>query len=280
MASAQAKKSSDKTLPKGEGLEDAKQLQAEAEASSQNKEQKQVAVGREVELHIWRFDPEKDKKPYMQEFKVDLSQISGKMLLNVLEYIREYIDPSLALRRSCGEGVCGSDGMNINGTNGLACVTQLDQLPDKITLRPLPGLPVIKDLIVDMTRFYDQLAQVDPYLQNDDEPPEKERLQSPAERAKLDGLYECILCACCTSSCPSYWWNPDKFLGPAALLAARRFEVDSRDQKRAQRLQALTGPFELLRCRTIMNCATVCPKKLNPSKAIAELRRDMLKEEL
>lgn len=248
--------------------------------TKKNTQQAQSAASRELELSIWRFDPEKDKKPYMKNYQVNTAHVPGKMLLNVLEYIRENLDASLALRRSCGEGVCGSDGMNINGTNGLACVTQVASLPDKITLRPLPGLPVIKDLIVDMERFYSQLAEIEPYLQNDTELPEKERLQSPQDRAKLDGLYECILCACCTSSCPSYWWNPDKFLGPAALLAARRFAADSRDTAKKKRLQKLDGPFKALRCRSIMQCSNVCPKELEPSTAIAELRRDMLHEEL
>jgi succinate dehydrogenase / fumarate reductase, iron-sulfur subunit len=234
---------------------------------------------RELQLHIWRFDPEVDKKPYMKHYTVNTADVPGKMLLNVLEYIREHMDASLALRRSCGEGVCGSDGMNINGTNGLACVAQIANLPDKITLRPLPAFPVIKDLVVDLSNFYKQLAAVEPYLKNDQPVPEKERLQSPEDRAKLDGLYECILCACCTSSCPSYWWNPDKFLGPAALLAARRFEVDSRDTAKKERLQQLDGPFKALRCRTIMACSNVCPKDLEPSVAIGELRRDMLEEE-
>lgn len=257
-----------------------KQLQVIDKDSAVQKKPKQNPGERLLKLQIWRFDPEKDSKPYMQKFEIDTTNVVGKMLLNVLEYIREELDPSLALRRSCGEGVCGSDGMNINGTNGLACITAIADLPDKIMLRPLPGLPVIKDLIVDMSRFYAQLAAVEPYLQNDTELPEKERLQSPEQRSKLDGLYECILCACCTSSCPSYWWNPDKFLGPAALLAARRFVADSRDTSAKQRLAALSGPFELYRCRTIMNCVRVCPKGLSPSHAIADLRRDMLQEEV
>lgn len=236
-------------------------------------------VGRDLQLHIWRFDPEKDQKPYMKLYKINTADFVGEMLLNALEYIRDHVDASLALRRSCGEGVCGSDGMSINGENGLACVTQLAKLPSKITLRPLPGMPVIKDLVVDMSRFYEQLAAVEPYLQNDDELPETERLQSPEQRKKLDGLYECILCACCTSACPSFWWNPDKFLGPAALLASRRFQVDSRDNKTRERLAALDGPFELNRCRSIMQCSNRCPKGLEPSTAIAETRRDMLAEE-
>ncbi len=232
---------------------------------------------RTLRLSIYRYNSEMNEKPRMQEYEINTAKIKGKMLLNVLEALKEQ-DPSLGLRRSCGEGVCGSDGMNINGTNGLACITQIRSLPNRIVLRPLPGFPVIRDLVVDMTQFYNQYYRVQPYLQNTEVAPAKERLQSPAEREKLDGLYECILCACCTSSCPSYWWNPEKFIGPAGLLTAYRFIADSRDTETQQRLEHLKDPFSLFRCRTIMNCATVCPKKLNPAKAIAEMRRDMLSD--
>lgn len=228
-----------------------------------------------VTFSIYRFDPAKDEKPYMQDYKLDVEKVQGKMLLNALEALKEQ-DPTLSFRRSCGEGVCGSDGMNINGTNGLACVTQVSQLPDVVKLRPLPGFPVIRDLIVDMDNFYKQYFKVKPYLINDTPAPEKERLQSPADRAKLDGLYECILCACCTSSCPSYWWNPDKFIGPAGLLAAYRFVADSRDTATEERLDNLKDPFSAFRCRSIMNCASVCPKELNPTKAIQKLHGEML----
>ena len=231
---------------------------------------------RRMSFSIYRFDPSKDKKPYMQDYEVSLADVDGQMLLNAIEAIKRQ-DPTLALRRSCGEGVCGSDGMNINGMNGLACITPLSELPDRVTLRPLPGLPVIRDLVVDMTRFYKQYEHVKPYLENDDVPM-CERSQTPEDRAKLDGLYECILCACCSTSCPSFWWNPDKFLGPAALLAAYRFVVDSRDTKKRARLEALKDPFSAFRCRTIMNCVRVCPKGLNPTKAIAGLRKEMIKE--
>ena len=224
---------------------------------------------------IYRFDPEKDKKPYMKEYQYDVSKLRGKMLLHALEAIKDQ-DPSIGFRRSCGEGVCGSDGMNINGKNGLSCITQLANLPDKVMLRPLPGFSVIHDLIVDMENFFKQLYKVKPYLMNNTKPPEKERLQSPLQRKKLDGLYECILCACCTSSCPSYWWNPDKFIGPAGLLASYRFVADSRDTATQERLEALKDPFSLFRCRTIMNCANVCPKSLNPTQAIARLREEMM----
>src|SRR3990167_518026 len=184
---------------------------------------------------IYRFNPEVDKKPYLQDFQLDVSIIKGKMLLNALEAIKE-TNPDVSFRRSCGEGVCGSDGVSINGTNGLACITRLHDLPDRVVLMPLPGFPVIRDLIVDMEPFFDQYKRVQPYLQNNEKTPEKERLQSPAERAKLDGLYECILCGCCTSACPSYWWNPEKYVGPAGLLNSYRFIADSRDTAKSERL--------------------------------------------
>ncbi len=232
---------------------------------------------RVMTFNIYRFNPDTDEKPYMKAYKLDVSKIQGKMLLSALEALKEQ-DPTIGVRRSCAEGVCGSDGMNINGTNGLACVTQLKTLPDVVNLRPLPGLPVIRDLIVDMNIFYEQLAKVEPYLKNDTPPPAKERLQSPEERAKLDGLYDCILCACCTSACPSFWWNPDKFIGPAGLLAAYRFVSDSRDTEKTSRLEKLKDPYSVMRCRSIMNCASVCPKGLNPTKAISHLRKEMLDE--
>lgn len=232
-------------------------------------------------LSIYRYNPEKDSKPYMQNFEVALSaNNSNPMLLTVLERIKAEQDPTLSFRRSCREGVCGSDGMNINGTNGLACITHVADLhSQKIVIRPLPGFPVIRDLVVDMSQFYQQYERIEPYLQNDVTPPAAERLQSPEERSKLDGLYECILCACCTSSCPSYWWNPEKFVGPAGLLQARRFLADSRDTATNHRLAGLQDPFSVFRCRTIMNCTTVCPKGLNPTKAISEIRHQMLTQE-
>lgn len=226
---------------------------------------------------IYRFNPETDQKPFMQDYQLDINTIKGKMLLNALEALKEK-HPEIGFRRSCGEGVCGSDGMNINGTNGLACVTRLHDLPKRVVLMPLPGFPVIRDLIVDMEPFFDQYKRVKPYLQNKKAVPEKERLQSPADRAKLDGLYECILCGCCTSQCPSYWWNPDKFVGPAGLLNAYRFVADSRDTEKKERLAGLKDPYSAFRCRTIMNCTSVCPKGLNPSEAIRKLRTEMLTE--
>ena len=232
----------------------------------------------EMQISIYRFDPDKDKKPYMQDYKLNTDDVKGTMLLNILETLKETQDPTLSFRRSCREGVCGSDGMNINGTNGLACISQINKLPSKVVIRPLPGFPVVRDLVVDMTQFYKQYERTQPYLQNDAPLPARERLQSPEDRAELDGLYECILCACCSSSCPSYWWNPDKFIGPAGLLTAYRFIADSRDTHTESRLENLKDPFSVFRCRTIMNCANVCPKGLNPTEAIRKIRRNMLDE--
>ena len=194
-------------------------------------------------------------------------------VLDLLHMLKEK-DPSITYRRSCREGVCGSDGLNMNGKNGLACITPLSQVVkrNKLVLRPLPGLPVIRDLVIDMTQFYEQYEKVTPYLINKEPPPEKERLQSPEDREKLDGLYECILCACCSTSCPSFWWNPDKFIGPAGLLASYRFLADTRDTATDQRLDALDDPFSVFRCRGIMNCVAVCPKGLNPTRAIGKIR--------
>ncbi|UGS88479.1 succinate dehydrogenase/fumarate reductase iron-sulfur subunit (plasmid) [Ralstonia wenshanensis] len=221
-------------------------------------------------LEVYRHDPDSDAQPHMQAFNVELTP-DDRMLLDVLIRLKAQ-DETLSFRRSCREGVCGSDAMNINGKNGLACTTNLNELPRHITLRPLPGLPVIRDLIVDMTDFFKQYHSIKPYLINDTATPERERLQSPRERDQLDGLYECILCACCSSACPSFWWNPDKYVGPAGLLQAYRFLVDSRDEATAARLDSLDDPYRLFRCRTIMNCTNVCPKGLNPAKAISEIR--------
>jgi len=201
---------------------------------------------------------------------------SDQMLLDVL--VRAKVqDDSLSFRRSCREGVCGSDAMNINGKNGLACITRVADLPQHVTLRPLPGLPVIRDLIVDMTQFFKQYHSIRPYVINNDPPPERERLQSPQEREELDGLYECILCACCSTSCPSFWWNPDKFVGPAGLLQAYRFIADSRDQVTSERLDNLEDPYRLFRCHTIMNCVDACPKNLNPTRAINKIKELLVK---
>ncbi len=231
-----------------------------------------------MKFSIYRFNPETDSKPRMQDYELP-DDHGAIMLLDALLLLKQQ-DDSLSFRRSCREGVCGSDGMNINGRNGLACILQLDTLKQPITLRPLPGLPVIRDLIVDLTQFYNQYRTVKPWLINKDPEPEIERLQSPEERARLDGLYECVLCACCTTACPSFWWNPDRFLGPAALLQASRFLNDSRDQATGERLDDLDDPYRLFRCHTIMNCTDVCPKGLNPSKAIGHIRQLLLKRVL
>lgn len=239
-----------------------------------------MADNRNLTLSIYRYNPEVDAKPYMKDYELAIPAKSDPMLLTLLERLKAEQDPSLTYRRSCREGVCGSDGMNINGTNGLACITHVSQLnTDKIVIRPLPGFPIIRDLVVDMSQFYHQYERIEPYLQNDQVAPAQERLQSPEERAQLDGLYECILCACCTSSCPSFWWNPEKYVGPAGLLQARRFLADSRDTATDHRLDKLQDPFSVFRCRTIMNCTNVCPKGLNPAKAIAEIRTQMLRQE-
>jgi succinate dehydrogenase / fumarate reductase iron-sulfur subunit len=228
-----------------------------------------------MKFRIYRYDPEKDSKPYMKEYDVAMEP-SDRMLLDALVRIKS-LDDSLSLRRSCREGVCGSDAMNINGKNGLACITKLADLKEPVELRPLPGLPVIRDLIVDMSQFFKQYHSIKPFLQSKDPAPEKERLQSPTDRAELDGLYECILCACCSTSCPSFWWNPDKFVGPAGLLAAYRFIADSRDQATNERLDDLEDPYRLFRCHSIMNCVDVCPKGLNPTRAIGRIKDIMIK---
>jgi succinate dehydrogenase / fumarate reductase iron-sulfur subunit len=228
-----------------------------------------------MKLSIYRYDPDKDERPYMQDYEVELDH-GDRMLLDALVKVKMQ-DDSLAFRRSCREGVCGSDAMNINGKNGLACVTKIAELPAHVTLRPLPGLPVIRDLIVDMTQFFKQYHSIKPYVINHEAPPERERLQSPKDREELDGLYECILCACCSTACPSFWWNPDKFVGPAGLLQAYRFIADTRDQATAERLDNLEDPYRLFRCHTIMNCVDVCPKGLNPTRAISKIKELMVK---
>lgn len=231
-----------------------------------------------MQFSIYRYDPEKNSEPYMQEYALSLEPGQDMMLLDALLLLKNQ-DETLTFRRSCREGVCGSDGMNINGKNGLACITLLSSLKSPIVIRPLPGLPVIRDLVVDMDAFYKQYEKAKPYLINDEEHPPTERLQTPEQRAKLDGLYECILCACCSTACPSFWWNPDKFLGPAALLWLCRFLVDNRDTATDERLAELNDLFSLYRCRTIMNCTAVCPKNLNPAKAIGEIRHMMVERE-
>lgn len=228
-----------------------------------------------MRFSIYRYNPERDEKPYMQAFEMPVSP--GMMLLEALKQLKAQ-DESLSFRHSCGEGVCGSDGLNINGRNGLACVTPLAGLKEPVEVRPMPGMPVIRDLIVDLSQFFHQYRSVRPYLIVHDPEPEVEYRQTPVERERLDGLYECILCGCCSTACPSFWWNPDQFRGPAALLQAWRFLADSRDQATAERLEALDGPYRLFRCHSIMNCTDVCPKGLNPTKAIGNIKKAMLKQ--
>ena len=226
-----------------------------------------------MQVSVYRYDPDVDEAPEMRDMSLELPEGKDLMVLDLLERLKEQ-DPSLSYRRSCREGVCGSDGINMNGLNGLACITPVSQVAKrgKLALRPLPGLPVVRDLVVDMSQFFDQFEKVRPYLINDQPPPAQERLQSPEERAELDGLYECILCGCCSTACPSFWWNPDKFVGPAGLLQAYRFLADSRDTASAERLRDLEDPFSVFRCRGIMNCVNVCPKGLNPTQAIGKIR--------
>lgn len=231
-----------------------------------------------IRFSIYRFNPEVDARPRMQDY-VLADTDGGPMLLDALLLLKQQ-DDSLGFRRSCREGVCGSDAMNVNGRNVLACILPLTELHQPIVIRPLPGLPVIRDLIVDMTPFFAQYKAVRPWLINHDPEPEIERLQTPTERERLDGLYECILCACCTTACPSFWWNPDRFLGPAALLQSWRFLADSRDQATGERLDDLEDPYRLFRCHTIMNCTDVCPKELNPAKAIGHIKQMLAKRVL
>ena len=232
-----------------------------------------------MQVSIYRYNPDVEQDPSMQDYIVDLPEGRDLMVLDLLELVKQQ-DSTVSYRRSCREGVCGSDGMNMNGTNGLACITPVSEIAKggKLVLRPLPGLPVMRDLVVDMTQFYKQYEKIQPYVINNDPPPAQERLQTPEERAELDGLYECILCACCTTSCPSFWWNPEKFIGPAGLLQAYRFLADSRDTATEERLADLDDPFSVFRCRGIMNCVSVCPKGLNPTRAIGKIRSLLLNQ--
>ncbi|USR78110.1 succinate dehydrogenase iron-sulfur subunit [Photobacterium damselae] len=231
-----------------------------------------------LNFSIYRYNPDIDDAPHMKGYTLDVPEGTDMMVLDALILLKE-LDPSIAFRRSCREGVCGSDGINMNGKNGLACITPLSTLMTQstIVIRPLPGLPVIRDLIIDMEQFYSNYAKVKPFLMNEGIPPAREHLQSPEERAHLDGLYECIMCACCSTSCPSFWWNPDKFIGPAGLLAAYRWLIDSRDTATDERLSELDDAFSVFRCHGIMNCVNVCPKGLNPTKAIGHIKSMLLK---
>ena len=227
------------------------------------------------EFRIYRWDPEDGRNPRLDTFFVDLDDC-GPMVLDALLWIKNNVDPTLAMRRSCREGVCGSCAMNIDGMNTLACTKGMDEINGPIKVYPLPHMDVVKDLIADLTHFYAQHRSIEPWLHTDTPTPEGEWLQSHDDRAKLDGLYECILCACCSTSCPSYWWNGERYLGPAVLLQAYRWLIDSRDEATGDRLDALEDPFKLYRCHTIMNCTRTCPKGLNPAKAISEIKQLML----
>ncbi len=228
------------------------------------------------DIKIYRWDPDDDSNPRLDTYTIDVDRC-GPMVLDAMIAIKNEIDPTLTFRRSCREGICGSCSMNINGRNTLACISAIDDFKGDINIYPLPHMPVHKDLVPDMTHFYAQHASIEPWIKTSSPtPPDRERLQSPAERAELDGLYECILCACCTTSCPSYWWNPEKYLGPATLLNAYRWIADSRDEATGERLDQLNDPFKLFRCHTIMNCTDSCPKGLNPAKAIGEIKKQLV----
>ena len=225
---------------------------------------------------IYRWNPDDDQNPHLDSFEVDLNAF-GPMVLDALIYIKEQVDGTLTFRRSCREGVCGSCAMNIDGINTLACIKAIEDIKEAVVIYPLPHMPVIKDLVPDMKLLYAQLASIKPYLQTHQSPSQdREILQSPTERAKLDGLYECILCFCCSTSCPSYWWNPERYLGPATLLQAYRWIADSRDTMTGERLDVLEDPFRLYRCHQIMNCTHTCPKGLNPAQAIGEIKKSIV----
>ena len=247
---------------------------------TQGKTYKAPAGARNVRaFRIYRWDPDSGENPRTDTYEVDLDQC-GPMVLDALIKIKSEIDSTLTFRRSCREGICGSCAMNIDGRNALACTTAIEDIKGDVKVYPLPHMEVEKDLVVDFTRFWAQYESVQPWLQAVGPVPEKERTQSPEERARLDGLYECILCACCSTSCPSYWWNGDRYLGPAVLLQAYRWLADSRDEATGERLDELEDPFKLYRCHTIMNCTNTCPKGLNPAKAIAEIKKLMVERKL
>ncbi len=224
---------------------------------------------------IYRWDPDKGENPRLDTYAIDRDKC-GPMVLDALIKIKNEIDATVTFRRSCREGICGSCAMNIDGTNTLACIKPIDDVKGDVKVYPLPHLPVVKDLVPDLTNFYAQYASIKPWLQTRTAPPDRERLQSTEDRSKLDGLYECILCACCSTSCPSYWWNDERYLGPAILLQSYRWLIDSRDEFTGERLDDLEDPFRLYRCHTILNCTRTCPKSLNPAKAIAEIKKMMV----
>ena len=249
------------TLPKNSKIEKGKTISAA-----------DGAINKKV-FHVYRWEPDSGKNPSMDTYEIDLDKC-GPMVLDAIIYIKNELDPTLTFRRSCREGICGSCSMNIGGTNTLACTEAIEDFRGDIKIYPLPHMPVVKDLVPDLTNFYAQYASIKPWLQTQSPPPpDRERLQSKEERAELDGLYECIMCACCSTSCPSYWWNSDRYLGPATLLQAYRWIADSRDENAGERLDELEDPFRLYRCHTIMNCTSTCPKGLNPGKAIAETKK-------
>jgi succinate dehydrogenase / fumarate reductase iron-sulfur subunit len=231
------------------------------------------------DFKVYRWNPDDGGNPRLDSFEVDMDGC-GPMVLDALIKIKDEIDPTLTFRRSCREGICGSCAMNIGGVNTLACTRGMDEIKGPVKIYPLPHMDVIKDLVPDMTNFYAQYASIEPWLQTTTPEPERERLQSEEERAKLDGLWECIMCFCCSTSCPSYWWNSDRYLGPAVLLQAYRWIADSRDEHAGERLDALEDPFRLYRCHTIMNCTATCPKDLNPAKAIAETKKLMIQRKM
>ena len=255
------------TLPKNSKIQPGKTVSAAAGAKRARK------------VVIYRWDPDTGENPRLDTFEIDLDKC-GPMVLDAILYIKNELDPTVTLRRSCREGICGSCAMNIDGTNTLACTTATESIKGDVKIYPLPHMPVQKDLVPDLTHFFAQYASVQPWLKTDTAPPDRERLQSKDDRAKIDGLYECILCACCSTSCPSYWWNSDRYLGPSALLQAYRWLADSRDEATGERLDNLEDPFRLYRCHTIMNCARTCPKGLNPAKAIAEIKKMMVSRTL
>jgi succinate dehydrogenase / fumarate reductase iron-sulfur subunit len=237
------------------------------------------AAARAKTFRIYRYDPTSGEKPRIDSYRIDLDKC-GPMVLDGLLKIKNEIDPTLTFRRSCREGICGSCAMNIDGVNTLACTKSIADVKGEVRIFPLPHMPVVKDLVPDLTMFYAQYASVKPWLQTrTPAPPDRERLQAKADQEKIDRPSACILCACCSTSCPSYWWNGDRYLGPAALLAAYRFIVDSRDEATGERLDALEDPFKLYRCHTIMNCTEACPKDLNPARAIAEIKKMLVERQ-